>query len=123
MKRALVVALILSVAHASAAFAGETLLQAATRAAERLAAAEASTMRSAPAGAAAAAVKKTAPARRTAAFQQIPRGLDESGIRTRTKVIFGAALAAALAGIMLSVDGSVEDSTPSTKGERTNDPF
>jgi hypothetical protein len=39
------------------------------------------------------------------------------------KLLLAGGFAAALAGIMLSIDGGVEDVTPSTLGQRVNEPF
>jgi hypothetical protein len=125
--RIVAMAALVSMCHVPAAFAGETLRQAAVRAADQLAAAEAAAVRATQAAAiqtAAAVVKKPVIKKPKANFQQSPRGLEgASGIGTRTKILIGAGIAAALTGLMLSIDGSVEDNTPSTKGERTNEPF
>jgi hypothetical protein len=124
--RIVAIGLLISMCHVPMAFAGDTLRQAAVRAAERLAADEAAAARAAKqtsAVPAVATVHKPAPPRRKANFQQAPRGLEGAGIGTRTKILLGAGIAAALVGIMVAIDGSVEDNTPSTKGERTNEPF
>jgi hypothetical protein len=68
-------------------------------------------------------VVKKPETRRKPSFQQAPRGLEGAGIGTRTKILLGAGVAAALVGLMMVIDGSVEDNTPSTKGERVNEPF
>jgi hypothetical protein len=124
--RIVAMAVLISMSQVPAVFAGETLRQAAVRAADQLAAAEAAAAR-APRNDAAqklAVGKKPIVAKRRASYQQTPRGLEgASGIGTRMKVLIGVGVAAALTGIMLSIDGEVEDNTPSTKGERTNEPF
>jgi hypothetical protein len=120
------IAVLISMCHVPAAFAGETLRQAAVRAADQLAAAEAAAARANRTAAAptSTVVKKPVAAKRKANYQQSPPGLDgATGIGTRMKILIGVGVAAALAGIMLSIDGEVEDNTPSTKGERTNEPF
>jgi hypothetical protein len=101
------------------------LRQAAVRAADRLAAAETAAARANRTAAIQAPVVRKPVARKPKAnFQQAPRGLEGAGgIGTRTKILLGAGVAAALVGIMLAIDGEVEDNTPSTKGERTNEPF
>ncbi len=124
--RIVAMAVLISMSHVPAAFAGDTLREAAVRAADQLGAAEA----------AAARAPETKPlrswrsersrslAKPRASYQQTPRGLEgASGIGTRMKNLIGVGVAAALTGIMLSIDGEVEDNTPSTKGERTNEPF
>jgi hypothetical protein len=70
-----------------------------------------------------AVAKKPLAGKPRANFQQAPRGLEGSGMGTGWKILIAGGVAAALAGIMLSIDGQVEDNTPSTKGERTNEPF
>lgn len=120
------IAVLISMCQAPAAFAGETLRQAAVRAADRLAAAETAAARANRAAAiqAPAVVRKPVARKPKANFQQSPRGLEGAGgIGTRTKILLGAGVAAALVGIMLAIDGEVEDNTPSSKGERTNEPF
>jgi hypothetical protein len=112
--------------HVPVAFAADTLREAAARATERYVAAEASASRVIP-------TKRQEPmsttaqqpaGRRRASFQQTPRGLEgATGMGTGMKVLLGVGVAAALGGIMLSIDSRVEDNTPSTRGERTNEPF
>jgi hypothetical protein len=119
------IAVLMSMCQVPAAFAGDTLRQAAVRAADRLAAAETAAARANRTAAIQAPVVRKPVARKPKAnFQQAPRGLEGAGgIGTRTKILLGAGVAAALVGIMLAIDGEVEDNTPSTKGERTNEPF
>jgi hypothetical protein len=123
--RIVAIAVLVSMCHVPAAFAGDTLRQAAVRAADQLAAAEAAAARANRTAAAptAAVVKKPVAKNPKANFQQAPRGLEGSGMSTGWKILIAGGVAAALAGIMLSIDGQVEDNTPSTKGERTNEPF
>jgi hypothetical protein len=124
--RMLAIAVVISMCHVPTAFAGETLREAAARAADRLVAAEAASSRTGRTGAAATAtvVTRRADTRRPANSQQIPSGLDEStGMGTGMKVLLGVGIAAVLGGIMMSIDSKVEDNTPSTRGERTNEPF
>ena len=125
--RIVAVAVLISMSHVPAVIAGETLRQAAVREADRLAAAEASVARArqnmslqTPA----VVAKRPAAKKPRVNFQQSAPGLEGAGgIGTRTKILIGAGVAAALVGIMAAIDGSVEDNTPSTKGERTNEPF
>ena len=119
------IAVLISMCHVPAAFAGDTLREAAVRAADRLVAAEAAAARTkrTEATGTVAVAKKPLAGKPRANFQQTPRGLEGTGMSTGWKVLIGAGVAAALAGIMLSIDGQVEDNTPSTKGERTNEPF
>ena len=123
--RAVAIAVMISMCHAPAALAGDTLREAAARAADRIVAAEAASRATrTSATATATAVTRRAPARRPANAQQLPRGLEEStGIGTGMKVLLGVGIAAVLGGIMMSIDSKVEDNTPSTRGERTNEPF
>ena len=123
--RIVAIAVLISMSHVPAVFAGETLRQAAVRAADQLAAAEAAAARAkrTEATQTMAVVKKPLAGKPRANFQQAPRGLDGSGMSTGWKILIAGGVAAALAGIMLSIDGQVEDNTPSTKGERTNEPF
>ena len=124
--RIVAIAVLISMCHVPAVFAGETLRQAAVRAADQLAAAETAAARANRTAATQtpAIPKRPATKKPKASLQQSPRGLEgASGIGTRTKILLGAGIAAALAGIMLAIDGEVEDNTPSTKGERTNEPF
>ena len=123
--RTVAVAVLISMCHVPVALAGETLREAAVRAADRLVAAEVASARAkrTEATPSMAAAKKPLAGKPRASFQQAPRGLEGSGMRTGWKVLIAAGVAAALTGIMLSIDGEVEDNTPSTKGERTNEPF
>ena len=123
--RTVVVAVVISMCHVPVALAGDTLREAAVRAADRLVAAEVASARAkrTEATQTMAVVKKPLPGKPRANFQQTPRGLEGSGMSTGWKLLIAGGVAAALAGIMLSIDGQVEDNTPSTKGERTNEPF
>ena len=125
--RIVAIVVVISMCHAPALYAGDTLREAAVRAADRLVAAESASPRATRpnTSATAAVAARQAAARRPAnALQQIPRGLEEStGIGTGMKVLLGVGIAAVIGGIMMSIDSRVEDSTPSTKGERTNEPF
>jgi hypothetical protein len=126
--RAVAIAVMISMCHVPVALAGDTLREAAVRAADRLVAAETASARasrtSATATAAAVTIPRRADARRPANAQQLPRGLEEStGMGTGMKVLLGVGIAAVLGGIMMSIDSRVEDNTPSTRGERTNEPF
>jgi hypothetical protein len=123
--RIVAIAVVISMCHVPAVFAGETLRQAAARAADQLAAAEAAAARAkrTEATRTVAVAKKPLAGKPGANFQQAPRGLEGSGMSTGWKILIAGGVAAALAGIMLSIDSQVEDNTPSTKGERTNEPF
>jgi len=97
MRRSLVLALMLSLGHASVAVAGETLLQSGQRITRQ--------------------VVKTPPAPARPALQA-QGTLAQSGMRTRNKFLIGLGIAVAFAGVALAIDGGVEDSTPSSRGER-----
>jgi hypothetical protein len=121
--RAVAIAVMISMCHAPLALAGDTLREAASRAADRVVAAETAASR-ANRTITRSAVAKRGDARRPANAQQLPRGLEEStGMGTGMKVLLGVGIAAVLGGIMMSIDSKVEDNTPSTRGERTNEPF
>ena len=110
MKRLLVFALMLSIGNASAAVAGGTLLQSGQRIITRQSAAvpavsatpvvEAKRLRSAP-----------------AALQGQPT-LAQSGMSKGKKILIGLGIAASFVGVALAIDGGVEDSTPSSLGQR-----
>lgn len=123
--RIVAIAVLISMCHVPAAFAGDTLREAAVRAADRLVAAEVAAARAkrTEATQTVAVAKKPLAGKPKTNFQQAPRGLEGSGMSTGWKILIAGGIAAALAGIMLSIDGQVEDNTPSTKGERTNEPF
>ena len=126
MRRPLVFALILSLGHASLAIAGrgprdadfaswgggETLLKSGQRITRQVA--------EALPGAAPKALE--ASRLRTGgvlqpALQSQP-GIATSGLRKRSKIMIALGLAAAFAGVAYAIDSGVEDSTPSSRGER-----
>ncbi len=124
--RTVAIAVVISMCHIPVAHAGETLREAAVRAADRLVAAEAvaARLKRTERAPTAAVAKPTVASRSRANFQQGPRSLHEdTGMGRGMKLLIGAGIAAVLGGVMLSIDGRVEDPTPSTKGERTNEPF
>ena len=126
--RIVAVAVLISMSHVPAVFAGETLRQAAVREADKLVAAEVAAARANQTALTQAptvvVARRPVVKKPRANFQQSPRGLEGAGgIGTRTKILIGAGVAAAIVGIMAVIDGSVEDNTPSTKGDRTNEPF
>lgn len=113
MRRSLVFALMLSLGHASGALAGpgprdadvaswrggETLLQSGQRITRQVAKA---TLLS-------------------TAFQpalQAQTTLAQTGMRKRTKLLIAMGIAGAFAGVAIAVDRGVEDSTPSSLGQR-----
>lgn len=103
MKRLLVLALAFCVINTSTAFAGETLLQSATRHARE-------------AGRTAAA---TAPGQASVPVlaQQGP-GLESSGMGKGMKWLIISAVAVGVAATMYTIDHKVEDNTPSSHGLR-----
>ncbi len=112
MKRSLVFALIISLGHAPAAIAGETLLQSGRRITRQLAEAR-------PASVSTALDAKRL--RMDGGFQpalQAQTTLGQSGMRTRTKFLIAMGIAVAFAGVALAIDGGVEDPTPSSLGQR-----
>jgi hypothetical protein len=126
MKRSLVFALLLSVGHGSAALAGrgphdadfaswggkETLLQSGQRITRQVAEAR-------PAAPSIALDAKRLRIER--AFQpalQAQTTLAQSGMRKRTKLLIAMGIVGAFAGVAVAVDRGVEDSTPSSLGQR-----
>lgn len=107
-KRGLALALVLLTAHAPAAFAGH-LLDSALKAAAEVGA------RPAPGAGAASSVRPEAV---RAAAAQAPAGQGDRGGTGARKVwaLIGAGVAIGL--IMMKIDRTVEDSTPSTRRER-----
>ena len=99
MRPSLVFALILSFGHTPVAMAGETLLQSSTRITRE------------------AAKSRPAPAAPPALPAQ-PTTLAQSGMRKRTKFLIAMGIAGAFAGVAVAVDRGVEDSTPSSLGQR-----
>lgn len=98
MRRSLAFALMLALGHASVATAGETLLQSGQRITRQ--------------------IVKTRPAPAVRPALQAQGTLAQSGMRTRNKLLIGLGIAVAFAGVALAIDGGVEDSTPSSRGER-----
>jgi hypothetical protein len=99
MKRSLVFALMLSLGHASVAMAGETLLQSGKRITQQVAKAPPSRVQ--PLG-----------------LQAQTTTLAQTGMRKRTKFLIAMGIAGAFAGVAIAVDRGVEDSTPSSLGQR-----
>ena len=100
MKRSLVFALLLSIGHATVATAGETLLQSG----RRITARQVVNTRPAP------AIQPALRAQGTT--------LSQSSMRKRTKLLIAMGIAGAFAGVAVAVDRGVEDSTPSSLGQR-----
>lgn len=102
MRRSLVFALMLSLGHASVALAGggegETLLQAGQRITRQVA--------------------KAPPSPAVQPALQAQTTLAQTGMRKRTKLLIAMGLAGAFAGVAIAVDRGVEDSTPSSLGQR-----
>jgi hypothetical protein len=115
MKQLLVFTLVASLCHAPAAFAAESLLQSATRVAQEMARSGEAVLTTDGRATAPAAVASARPA---ATATQAGPGLSESGLGKGKKILIGLAIAAAFIGIAYKIDHSVEDSTPSSKGER-----
>ena len=104
MNRLLVIGLVVSLGHASVASAGETLLASATRIVRNLA----DTAPPLTAGA----------VRRQRLAQQEAPALASSGLSKRTKIAIALAVAAAFAVVAHTIDGRVENTTPSSLGTR-----
>ncbi|MDO8681202.1 MAG: hypothetical protein Q7R30_22010 [Acidobacteriota bacterium] len=112
MKRSLVFALILSFGDASVAMAGETLLQSGKRITRQVAQA-----RPASASIAREAKRLRIDGALQPALQAQP-GLAQSGLRKRTKLLIAFGVAVAFGGVAYAIDHGVEDSTPSSLGQR-----
>ena len=110
MNRSVAFAVVLSLAGTTPAWAGETLLQSATRAAQALARTDASTSRE--------AVEATESRGGVQAAQTQQPGLQSSGLSKRTKILIAIGSAAAFASIAFSIDRNVVNNTPSTLGTR-----
>ena len=109
---ALVLALVIVVAHAPSAFAGH-LLDSALQAAAEVTARQVPS----PDREAAGAISSVRPPERRAAAAQAPAGQGDRGRGAgRTWAIIGAGVGIALA--MLVIDRKVEDTSPSTRRER-----
>ena len=127
MRRALVFALIFSFGHAPVAMAGrgprdadfaswgggETLLQSGQRITRQAAEARAA---SAPV-VSVAAQRLSLPAAVQPALQARTT-LAQSGMRKRTKILIAMGVFAAFGGVAIAIDRGVEDSTPSSLGQR-----
>lgn len=112
MRRSLVFALILSLGHASVALAGETLLQSGKRIIRQ--------------------TTEVRPATRPVALDakrlrvhggvqpslQEQTTLAQSGLRKRAKILIAIGVAVAFGGVAYAIDQGVEDSTPSSLGQR-----
>jgi hypothetical protein len=119
MSRLVIFTLILSVAHAPAVLAGDSLLESAQRATRELVASQAS-----PAPASVATVKPApipdAKRRAELAYQggQGQPGLAQSGLGKGTKIMIAFAAIAGFVGVAYAIDQGVEDNTPSSLGLR-----
>jgi hypothetical protein len=120
MSRLVVITLIASLAGSSAAFAGEGLMQSASRIVLEQ---TVGTTPAAPAGDRGAATKHSAKWVRgvsspTAQAQQGQPMLSKSGMKTRTKVMIFLAAGVGLAATAYTIDHNVVDVTPSSLGTR-----
>ena len=111
MRRSLVFALILSLAHASVALAGETLLQSGKRIVQQ-------TTEARPATVALDAKRLRLHGGVQPALQEQSTALAQSGMRKRTKLMIALGVAVAFGGVAYAIDRGVEDSTPSSLGQR-----
>lgn len=112
MKRSLVFALILSLGHASLAIAGETLLQSGRRITRQVAEARPASVANA------LEAKRLPPAGAFRPALQAQPALAQSGLRKRTKILIAMGVFAAFGGAAYAIDRGVEDSTPSSLGQR-----
>jgi hypothetical protein len=110
MSRAVAFAVVLSLAGTTPAWAGETLLQSATRVAQALARTDTRAARD--------AVDARQSRGRVQAAQTQQPGLESAGLRKRTKIMIAIGSAAAFAAIAYSIDRNDVNNTPSTLGTR-----
>lgn len=118
MKRLFVLALIASLCYAPSAFAAESLLQSAARVAKEMSQNGEAVLSVAPSTAVPGATVAGTPLASAATATQPGPGLSESGLSRGKKLLIGLAIAAAFVGIVYTIDHSVEDNTPSSRGER-----
>ena len=121
MKRLLAVGLVVTLGHASAAFAEESLLLSASRLArEVLPTQRTATAKSDPARAlTVTSFAKAAGVRESATLAQQSGGsIASSGMKKRTKTMIIAGAAAGFVGIAYGIDHNVKDVTPSSLGQR-----
>ena len=104
MRRVIVFACVLSLGHASAALAGETLLTSATRLAREVA----QDM----------SLSATAPGRSFTAAQPGQPGLETSGMSKRKKTLIWLVAGVGFAAVAWTIDHKVIDVTPSSLGTR-----
>jgi hypothetical protein len=124
--RLLAVTLIVSLSTSSVAFAGESLLQSASRIVQKAAqeqVAGVSSVSATSGRSAAAATNPASLASRTnspiaQALQSQPAALSKSGMKTRTKVMIYLAAGVGLAATAWTIDHKVVDVTPSSLGTR-----
>ena len=118
MKRLLLFTLVLSVAYTPVAFADGPLVASARRAAHEMATADAhqTSVAAVGGGHVALAVTRGETARlETAAATQ-----DSDGMSARQKTWLGIGMAAVLTAIIFTIDGEVENNTPSALGLRAD---
>jgi len=117
MNRLLVFALVASIGHASAAFAGESILTSGARHAQQLAVADATapsaTPVATPAGATVTVGQKATPS-----FQAEGGALSKSGMGKGKKTLIYVGIAVAFAATVWTIDHNVLDITPSSLGTR-----
>ena len=114
MKRLVVFALAVSLGQSSVAFAGESLLESAKRVTREVTETQARQPRK-------NVVETKKPIVQPYAALQGPAadtGLENSGMRKRTKWMIVAASIIGFAGAVYAIDNGVEDVTPSTLGTR-----
>lgn len=111
MRRLVVLALLFSLAHVPAAFAGESLLESGKRAAQALAERE-------PQRPATPADRVATPKNLNLQDPQGQPGLATSGLGRRSKIFIAVAAAVGFAGLAYAIDQGVEDNTPSSLGLR-----
>jgi len=109
--KVIVFTLALSVAGSTLAFAGDTLLASAVRAARQLARTDAPPIVAASAGANALSAQ-------AAQATQQPSGLAAAGLSRRSKTLIAIGAAVAFGGVAYAIDRHVVNNTPSTLGTR-----
>jgi hypothetical protein len=127
MSRVVVFTLVTSLASSSLAFAGETLVQSATRIAQDVAQAQPSSPSPSPSvaisrrdllGATRADAWASRPSAPAVALQEAPGVLSKSGMRKRTKLMIYSAVGIGFVAGAWTIDHHVKDITPSSLGTR-----
>jgi len=117
MKRLLVFALVATIANASAAFAGESILTSGARHAQQLAVADATSTAASTTPAPSGVVVPT-PQKPSPSYSQEAGNLSKSGMSKSKKLMIYSAIAVGFVASVWAIDHHVLDVTPSSLGTR-----